>query len=123
VLDASAMIDLLVGQGDRDALRRRLGEAAVHVPAHFDAEALSALGRLWRAGEIAVDAADVLISAVARAPFARHTLEGLVSGAWRRRETLRLADAVYVELAERLGVPLLTTDTRLVNAYSGAQLP
>jgi predicted nucleic acid-binding protein len=119
VLDASAMVDLLVGHGE---FRRRLTEATVHVPAHFDAEVLSALGRLWRAGLLTGDEAGLCIAALTSAPFKRHTLEVLLTGAWRRRSNLRLVDALYVEIAERLGIPLLTTDTRLASAYSGAQL-
>jgi len=37
-------------------------------------------------------------------------------GAWLRRENIRLADALYVELAEQLDVPLITTDLRLARA-------
>jgi predicted nucleic acid-binding protein len=38
---------------------------------------------------------------------------GLLLGAWPRRHQLRLADAVYVELAAALDVPLVTADPRL----------
>jgi predicted nucleic acid-binding protein len=34
-------------------------------------------------------------------------------GAWSRRHRLRLADAVYLELADRLDCLLVTTDRRL----------
>jgi predicted nucleic acid-binding protein len=46
VLDASAMVDLLTGEGTADPIRLRLRGTAIHVPAHFDAEVLSAVG--WR---------------------------------------------------------------------------
>jgi len=36
-----------------------------------------------------------------------------VLGAWARRDQLRLADALYVELAVSLGLSLITTDRRL----------
>ncbi len=119
VLDASAMVDLLVG---RRSFRQRLNEATVHVPAHFDAEVLSALGRLWRAELLSSDEVAAALAALMSAPFKRHTLEDVVIGAWRRRDNLRLVDALYVEIAERIGVPLLTTDVRLASAYTGAQL-
>lgn len=119
VLDASAMVDLLVG---RRSFRQRLNEATVHVPAHFDAEVLSALGRLWRAELLSSDEVAAALAALMSAPFKRHTLEDVVIGAWRRRDNLRLVDALYVETAERIGVPLLTTDARLASAYTGAQL-
>ena len=119
VLDASAMVDLLGGRG---AARRELMERAVHVPAHFDAEVLSALGRLRRAKLLKRDEVTAAIASLSSAPFTRHTLEDLAGGAWRRRDNLRLVDALYVELAERLRVPLLTTDAGLASAYPGAQL-
>jgi predicted nucleic acid-binding protein len=37
----------------------------------------------------------------------------LLLGAWARRHRLRLADALYVELAAQLECPLVTTDRRL----------
>lgn len=117
------MVDLLVANREAVAIRRRLSDSTVHVPAHFDAEVLSALGRLCRAGELSVDEVPALVAAVGRAPFTRHLLPDLMDGAWSRRETLRLLDALYVELAERLGVPLLTADARLSKAYPGAELP
>lgn len=123
VLDASAMVDLLVAGRTAAAIGRRLSTSTIHVPAHFDAEVLSALGRLCRAGELSVDEVCALVAAVGRAPFTRHLLPDLMGGAWARGETLRVADAFYVELAERLDVPLLTTDARLAKAHARAELP
>ena len=39
-----------------------------------------------------------------------------LAGAWARRGDLRLLDALYVELAARLSVRILTTDHRLARA-------
>lgn len=50
---------------------------------------------------------------LAEAPMQQHPLASLLPGAWRRRPELRLADALSVELAVSLGVPLVTTDGRL----------
>jgi predicted nucleic acid-binding protein len=46
----------------------------------------------------------------------------LLRGAWRRRGSLRLADALYVELASTLGVSLITTDGRLARASRIAEV-
>jgi predicted nucleic acid-binding protein len=123
VLDASAMVDLLVADRKAAQIRDRLDSATVHVPAHFDAEVLSALGRLARAGKLTVDEVSALLNALGRAPFARHPLPDLLSSAWARRDSLRLVDALYVALAQRLNVPLFTTDSLLSKAYPGAQVP
>lgn len=117
------MVDLLTAGRRAVDIRRRLGDAHGHVPAHFDAEVLSALGRLHRAGVLSVDEASALVGVLRRAPFTRHQLPELLEGAWSRRASLRLVDAVYVELAERLGFPLLTTDARLAKASARAELP
>lgn len=122
VLDASAMVDLLAGS-DSDSIRSLLRERVVHVPAHFDAEVLSALGRLVRSDELPAGEATVLVAGVASAPFTRHALGELLTAAWERRDSLRLVDALYVELAERLRIPLITTDVRLARGYRGAQTP
>lgn len=123
VLDASAMVDLLTAERRAVDIGSRLSAGRVHVPAHFDAEVLAALGRLHRARALSVDEVSALVAALRSAPFTRHQLPGLLEGAWSRRENLRLTDALYVELAEDLGAPLLTTDARLSNSYARAELP
>lgn len=121
VVDASAMIDLLVGE-KAPAVRRRLAGTVLHAPAHLDAEVLSALGRLHRAGHLTADEVAVHLGAVAEAPIERHPLPALLPVAWVRRETLRLADALYVALADALGMRLVTTDARLAAVVPIADL-
>ena len=62
------------------------------------------------------------IDLVAAAPIDRHPVAEMLRGAWTRRTQLRLADALYVELAVRLGVPLVTTDAALGRAASVAEV-
>jgi predicted nucleic acid-binding protein len=94
----------------------------LHAPAHLDAEVLSALGRLHRAGHLAqADVAD-LLGELAAAPIQRHPLAGLLSGAWERRANLSLLDGLYVELADSLAAVLLTTDARLARSIGRAEL-
>ena len=113
VADASALVDLLLGNELGLAVRRRITGQVLHAPAHIDAEVLSALGRLHRAGELGVDEVDDKLGSLAAAPIIRHPVNELVLGAWARRHRLRLADALYVELATARGWPLVTTDRRL----------
>ncbi len=113
VVDASAIVDLLLGNELGAAVRRRLAGTVLHAPAHLDAEVLSALGRLHRAGDLDVDVVQRMLAAQAAAPLKRHPVADLLAGAWARRHQLRLADALYVELAAALGLPLITTDRRL----------
>jgi predicted nucleic acid-binding protein len=113
VIDASALVDLLLGGPLGEAVAARVAGHGLHGPAHLDAEVLSALGRLHRAGEVGAGAVAGLLGRLVEAPIERHAVADLVEGGWRRRETLRLADALYVELATRLRLPLVTTDLRL----------
>jgi predicted nucleic acid-binding protein len=53
----------------------------------------------------------------------QHQLDGLVLGAWARRGTIRLADALYVELAAQLDTVVITTDRRLARATPLAVAP
>ncbi len=116
VVDASAFVDLLLGNPLGVAVRARLAGQSLHAPGHVDAEVLSALGRLHRAGDLDDDSVSRLLGRVVDAPIERHPVQQLVAGAWTRRHELRLADALYVELATAQGAPLVTTDRRLRNA-------
>lgn len=122
VVDASAIVDLLAGEALRDAVSERLDGAALHAPAHLDAEVLSALGRLHRSGDVSTRAVGRQLDTLAAAPIRRHSLPELVVDAWRQRGRLRLSDALYIVLAERLEVPLITTDARLGRAAAIAEV-
>lgn len=122
VIDASALIDLLIASELADAVAGRIGSAPLHAPGHLDAEVLSALGRLHRAGAITARAVRQRLAELADAPIARHEVGGLLVGAWGRRQRLRLADALYVELAEQLTATLVTTDEALGRAVAIAEV-
>lgn len=113
VLDASALVDLLLGNEIGHAVQRRVAGHVLHAPAHVDAEVLSASGRLHRSGAIEADDVEAMLVRLAAAPIQRHPVAVLLIGAWTRRHQLRLADALYVELAASRSLPLVTTDGRL----------
>lgn len=112
-MDASALVDLLLGNDVGTAVQRRISGRALHAPAHVDAEVLSAVGRLQRARTITADEVESMLRQLAAAPIQRHPVAPLLMGAWQRRHQLRLVDALYVELATSLGLSLITTDDRL----------
>ena len=120
VVDASVFVDLLAGTELADAARAALRGVVLHAPAHLDAEVLSALGRLERADRLDATQGTRGVQALSEAPVTRHLLHELVPDAWRRRTALRLSDALYVALAERLSLPLLTSDARLARGHAGA---
>jgi len=94
----------------------------LHGPAHLDAEVLSALGRLHRAGELPADAVAAALRELQSAPIVRHHLADLLDGAWQARDRLRLVDALYLELSTKLRASLLTTDVRLGRASATVEL-
>ena len=123
VLDASAIVDLLLAVPTAEAIRLRIRGSDLHAPAHFDAEVLSALGRLHRDGRLSSDDVATRLTLLADLPIQRHELPPLLTGAWNRRGNVRLVDALYLELAERLDAPILTTDRRLAATAARAETP
>ena len=113
VVDASALVDLLLGNRQGGEVARRLADERLHAPAHIDSEVLSAFGRMHRGGLLSAVQVDAMLRSLTAAPIERHGLVDLVTGAWGRRDRVRLVDAVYLELADRLGAVLITTDLRL----------
>lgn len=119
VVDASALIDLLLANDRGQAIRWRLAGQLLHAPSHIDAEVLAALGRLHRAGHLSAEDVETTLRSLATAPLVRHPLQDLLLGAWARRHRLSLSDALYVELAAVRGWRLVTTDHRPPDVPSG----
>lgn len=117
VLDASAAVDLTLGHpGLADLL---LGED-LHVPAHFDVEVASAFRGILIRGSASPDVVYDARGAMRRLIVVRHPATVLVERAWELRERITIQDGAYVALAEGLGCPLVTTDSRL--AATAAEL-
>jgi predicted nucleic acid-binding protein len=121
-LDASALVEALLGTSIGLVVRQRMRGAALHAPAHLDAEVLSALGRLHRAGDLPPEAVSAALRELASAPITRHPLAVLLADAWQARNRFRLVDALYIALCEHLGIRLLTTDGRLAGESELAEL-
>lgn len=122
VVDASLIVDFVLGGSSRSAIGDRLMEVSLHAPAHLDVEVLSAIGRIHRSGSLSAREAGARLEDALSVPVERHELPGLIRGAWSRRRRFRLADALYVELAHRLSAPLLTTDAALGRATPVAEV-
>lgn len=122
VIDASAMVDLLVDSPVARHIAQRIEGTEAHVPAHFDAEVLSALGRLYRARKLTREEVDQRVELTSEAPIRRHLLAPLLQGAWRLHHNVRLVDALYIELAGQLDATLVTTDNGMASASPNAEL-
>ncbi len=115
VVDAAAVVDVICGFPAADAYRGRLAAAdAVAVPSHLDAEVLSALGRLKRAGRLTKETDR--IRSLATFAARRWPLRPLLASAWALTDQIAVRDALYVALAASLDAALITTDERLRKA-------
>lgn len=103
-------------------MRARMRGCELHAPAHLDAEILSALGRLHLAGELPDETVEAALRELRSAPIVRHHLADLLDAAWQARDRLRLVDALYVELGNKLGASVLSTDVRLARASTTTEL-
>lgn len=114
VLDASALVDVVCGRGAAEAVAGALAGQEVCAPSHQPAEVLSAVGRLERAGDLSADEAH---EALRELSGLHQELvppnPGALERAFALRARVRLLDGLYVALAARRGIPLVTTDARL----------
>ncbi len=115
VLDASCLVELLVGTRQGRAVAARIADPAVslHIPHLADVEVIQTLRRFVRDGEIDAAAARGAIDDLRSLDLERHAHEPLLDRVWSLRENLSAYDAVYIALAEALDATLLTCDARL----------
>jgi predicted nucleic acid-binding protein len=115
VVDASVLVEFLGGGEHVEAARSAIGrERWVWAPALVDAEVGNALRRQVRAKEISARQAGVALDDFLEMRLQRVPHRHLVERAWQLRDNVSFYDALYVALAESLGKPLLTLDTRLI---------
>lgn len=122
VVDAGAVVDLLLGRPAAAAIGRVL-EADVddlHAPGLLDLEVLSALRRLAAGGELTDQRAREAVDDLAGLPILRHGHVALLPRVWQLRANVTPYDAAYVALAEGLGddAGLLTLDRHLARAVT-----
>jgi predicted nucleic acid-binding protein len=117
VLDAAAVVDVLLDNEPGQTIREHLHGASLFSVAHLDAEVLSALGRIWRNGEISAADVSARLELLAELALERMDITAvLTAAAWEMRDNVVLRDGLYVAAAQLLGGVLLTTDGRLRRA-------
>lgn len=118
VVDSSAVV-VALGEKSPEAeeLAHRLASLECHAPHLVDAEVGNVLRRRLLAGVITAETAESGVRAMESVVDERYPHAGpLAWAAWRLRGAITFYDAIYVALAARLDIPLLTADTRLSRA-------
>lgn len=124
VVDASVVVDALVGDGTRGvAARAAVARADVLVaPEHVRAECAQGIRRAWRTGVVPEVRAAAAFRSLAMLTLVTVPIAHLLDRAWELRHDLSATDALYVALAELLQEPLLTSDLRIGRA-AGVRCP
>jgi predicted nucleic acid-binding protein len=116
VLDAAALLDLLIARDVGFLVESRVVGAQLHICAHVEADALSGIQRLEGVGLLTSSACEEHLATLAAAPIERHPVSEVLERAWRRRDARWLHDVLSFELALSLGALLITTDPRMADA-------
>jgi predicted nucleic acid-binding protein len=118
VVDASALLEVLLRTPAAPAVERRLFDAgeSLHAPHLIDLEAAQVLRRYVAAGQISAERGRAALDDLAALSLRRYPHDWLMMRVWRLRDNLTAYDAVYVALSEALAAPLLTRDRRLAAA-------
>ena len=118
VLDASALVELVLGTASGRGIAARVADPAVslHAPHLADVEVAQTLRRYTRDGELDALDARAALDDFRALDLQRHAHEPLLDRVWELRENLSAYDAVYVALAEALDAVVLTCDGRLARA-------
>ena len=118
VLDASVVVEILLGGRRATAIHGRLARAGQtwHAPSLVEVEVAHVLRRLNLSRQLADLRGRQALRDLTGLGLYLHEHGPLLPRAWALRANLSAYDAVYVALAEGLGAPLLTFDARLASA-------
>ena len=117
-MDASVLANFLAEDGRAGrAARAAVGRAeGVSLPDVADVETAAVLRKRWMARSLTDERFATALATLAELPLRRYPALAMLQRAYELRATVTVYDAVHVALAESLGCPLLTADTRLARA-------
>ncbi len=124
VLDASAAIEWLLGTPTGRRIKQRIFSRleSLHAPHLIDLEVAQVIRRYAAAGAMTASRGVEVLQDLRGLALTRYPHNVLIARIWQLRDNLTAYDAAYVALAEALGAPLLTCDSRIASA-SGHRAP
>jgi predicted nucleic acid-binding protein len=123
VVDASVAAKWVVQEPYSEHACRLLAYDARHAPDHWLAEAGNVIWSKVFRGELTASDAEERLTTLLRAPIVTAPLAALLPRAYAISvaHSLAIYDSLYVALAERLDLPFITADARLVRRLSTTQ--
>jgi predicted nucleic acid-binding protein len=116
VIDASALVELLLQSTRGTEVKRAIGDAELIAPDVVNPEVMQSLRGLERGGKMTSERASKALSRLADSQISHVPTLALLQEAWSMRANLSAYDACYVALARALDCALLTTDRPLTRA-------
>jgi len=116
VIDASALVELLLRSATGESVERAIGDADLVAPDVVNPEVVQTLRGLQRAGKLTGTRASRAIARLAESGISRVPTTMLLPDMWSLRANLSAYDACYVALARALNCALLTSDQPLTRA-------
>jgi predicted nucleic acid-binding protein len=116
VVDASAVVEVILSTPTGDALTGRLAADEIVVPDILDADVASAIRRACRLGRMSEHEAAGRLDVLVDWPVTRLASRFLLRGTRRWWPNVSVHDALYLAAAEASGSRVLTCDGRLARA-------
>lgn len=116
VVEASAMVDALVGNPADAHLLAAIADEDLHAPALLDFEVASALRGHLLAGKLSQARCAEAVEDFAALSIERHQMTALLGHVLDLRDDFTVYDAAYVVLAQALDAPLVTADLKMREA-------
>lgn len=117
VLDAAAAVEIFLGTPEGRRLSGKMPKPSeVHVPEHFYVEVAATLRRMEHGVAVTPDNTATAFRRLLALKTVRAQVRPLLPAAWNLRNSVTIADAIYVVLARSLGATLVTADQRLSRA-------
>jgi predicted nucleic acid-binding protein len=115
VIDASAVLELLLDARNADQIAKYLGsdELALAAPHLIDLEIAQVLRRYVRSGAMTLERASEVLSDWRDFPITRYPHNDLLSRVFELRDNSTAYDSVYLALAEALDASLITHDQKM----------